>query len=286
MATVAFVGLGAMGARMARRLLDAGNRLVVWNRTPAKAEPLAAAGATVASTPAGAARDVDVVITMVSDPGALRDVTSGDDGVIAGLASSATLIEMSTVGPAAVSRLASRLPPGQAMLDAPVLGSVAEAESGSLRIFVGGPAPLFERWRGLLSALGSPVHVGLLGSGARSKLVANLTLFGVLGVLGEALALADRLGLSREVAFEVLAGTPLREQAERRRPSIESGRYPARFRLSLGLKDATLIQEAAGEAGADLRVLEAARSWLADAVAEGRGDEDYSAVLATILRTS
>ena len=286
MATVAFVGLGAMGARMARRLLDAGNRLVVWNRTPAKAEPLAAAGATVASTPAGAARDVDVVITMVSDPGALRDVTSGDDGVIAGLGSSATLIEMSTVGPAAVSRLASRLPPGQAMLDAPVLGSVAEAESGSLRIFVGGPAPLFERWRGLLSALGSPVHVGLLGSGARSKLVANLTLFGVLGVLGEALALADRLGLSREVAFEVLAGTPLREQAERRRPSIESGRYPARFRLSLGLKDATLIQEAAGEAGADLRVLEAARSWLADAVAEGRGDEDYSAVLATILRTS
>ena len=156
MATVAFVGLGAMGARMARRLLDAGNRLVVWNRTPAKAEPLAAAGATVASTPAGAARDVDVVITMVSDPGALRDVTSGDDGVIAGLGSSATLIEMSTVGPAAVSRLASRLPPGQAMLDAPVLGSVPQAREGRLKVFAGGPEQLCERWFPVLEALGSP----------------------------------------------------------------------------------------------------------------------------------
>ena len=283
MTDVAFVGLGAMGARMARRLLDAGNRLVVWNRTRAKAEPLAAAGAAVARTPAEAARDAEAVITMVTNPDALEEVTQGDDGVAGGLPGSATLIEMSTVGPAAVSRLAASLPQGQPFLDAPVLGSVGEAEAGSLRIFVGGPAPIAERWMGLLSVLGSPIHVGPSGAGAAAKLVANLTLVGVIGVLGEALALADGLGLSRDAAFAVLSATALKEQAERRRPSIESGEYPARFQLSLALKDANLIREAADGAGLDLRVLEAARSWLADAADQGRGDQDYSAVLATIL---
>jgi 3-hydroxyisobutyrate dehydrogenase/2-hydroxy-3-oxopropionate reductase len=269
MARIAFVGLGAMGARMARRLLDAGNELVVWNRTQAKAEPLAAAGATVARTPAEAAREAEAVITMVADPEALEAVTQGDDGVVRGLASSATLIEMSTVGPSAISRLAAGLPEGQPVLDAPVLGSVGEAESGSLKIFVGGAEPLVGRWTELLSVLGSPIHVGPLGSGAAAKLVANLTLFGVLGVLGEALALADGLGLSRDAAFAVLSATALKEQAERRWPSVESGDYPARFRLPLALKDANLIHEAGRETGADLRVLQAARSWLAEGVERG-----------------
>ena len=282
MSTVAIVGLGAMGSRMARRLLDAGHELVVWNRTPARADELAARGAELAASPADAARGADVVITMVADPAALQAVTEGTDGIAAGADETTTVIQMSTVGPAAISRLAAALPAGR-LLDAPVLGSLAEAEAGELRIFVGGPDELVEEWTPPLSVLGSPLHVGPLGAGSAAKLVANTTLFGTLGVLGEALALADALGLDRNTAFEILASTPLAAQAERRRPSLEAGEYPPRFSLSLARKDADLIAEAAAAAGLDLRLAEAARSWLREAEEAGLGEADYSAMLARIL---
>jgi 3-hydroxyisobutyrate dehydrogenase/2-hydroxy-3-oxopropionate reductase len=282
---VAVVGLGAMGSRIARRLLDAGYEVVVWNRTPAKTEELVALGATAAESPAESARRAEAVITMVSDPDALRAVAAGPDGIAAGAGDSVTVIEMSTVGPAALAELASLLPPGAGLLDAPVLGSLSEAEAGSLAVFVGGPEALVERWTPILSALGSPIHVGPLGAGAAAKLVANTTLFGTLGVLGEALALAQVLGLSREATFAVLGKTPLAVQAERRRPAIESGDYPARFSLSLARKDADLIAEAAEAARVDLRLTEAARTWLAAAEEAGWGDRDYAAVLAWILRS-
>jgi 3-hydroxyisobutyrate dehydrogenase len=283
MTRVAFIGLGGMGSRMARRLIDASHDVTVWNRTPSKAGALIAAGATLAATPADAARQAEVVITMVANPAALRAVTEGPDGLIAGLANGTTLIEMSTVGPDAVSRLASLLPTGVGMLDAPVLGSLAEAEAGSLTIFVGGPDSLARQWTPLLSALGTTVHAGPSGSGAAAKLVANSTLFGVLGVLGEAIALARALGLSDEMAFKVLSESPLAAQAQRRRPTIESGQYPPRFPLALARKDADLVLQAADETGADVRLARAAQSWLADAEAAGWAENDYAAVLAQIL---
>jgi 3-hydroxyisobutyrate dehydrogenase-like beta-hydroxyacid dehydrogenase len=221
MSHVAVIGLGAMGGRIAGRLLAGGHDIAVWNRTAKKMTALVERGASAAATPAEAARGAEAVITVVSDPRALQAVTDGELGIAAGLASSATVIEMSTVGPAAVSRLASLLPPEVGLLDAPVLGSLDEAESGTLAIFVGGPASLVERWTPLLSTLGTPLHVGGVGAGAAAKLVANSTLFGVLGLLGEALALAEGLGLARETAFDVLAKTPLAAQANRRRRSIE-----------------------------------------------------------------
>jgi 3-hydroxyisobutyrate dehydrogenase/2-hydroxy-3-oxopropionate reductase len=213
----------------------------------------------------------------------LQAVTEGPDGITEGATEGLTQIEMSTVGPAAIARLASALPPGVELLDAPVLGSLPQVESGSLRIFVGGPEALLQRWTPLLSALGSPLHVGPLGSGAAAKLVANTTLFGTLGVLGEALALAQGLGLSNETAFEVLAATPVASQAERRRESVETGEFPPRFKLSLARKDADLVAQAAQEAGVDMRVTEAARAWLAEAEADGWGDLDYSVALARML---
>ncbi|HXV56224.1 MAG TPA: NAD(P)-dependent oxidoreductase [Gaiellaceae bacterium] len=285
MSAVAVVGLGAMGSRIARRLLDGGYAVVAWNRTPERADDLVAAGAERAASPAEAAARAEVVVTMVADPAALAAVTEGPDGIGAGAGEETTVIEMSTVGPAAVVRLAKALPAGR-LLDAPVLGSIAEAESGSLRIFVGGPAELVAECSPLLSVLGSPLHVGPLGAGAAAKLVANTTLVTTLTALGEALALADGLGLSRETAFEVLASTPLAAQAERRRPSLESGEFPPRFPLALARKDADLIAEAAARAGVDLRLAEAARSWFREAEEAGRGEEDYSAVLAAILRLS
>ena len=283
MTAVAVVGLGAMGSRIARRLLESGHRVVVWNRTPATMAPLVELGATAAASPADAARGAEAAITLVADPTALTEVTEGPAGIAAAAGPSLTVIEMSTVGPSALSRLAAALPPGTGLLDAPEPRSVSEAESGSLTIFVGGPEHLVERWTPLLSALGSPLHVGVLGAGAAAKLAANLTLLGTLGLLGEALALAQRLGLSRDAAFDVLAATPLAAQAERRRRAIETGRYPRRFSLALARKDADLIAAAAA-GGVDLRLGAAARAWLAEADEAGWGERDYSAVLAWILR--
>ena len=257
MTHVAVVGLGAMGTRFARRFIDAGHDVVVWNRTPREFPAPAAA------SPRDAASRADVVIAMVADPEALTGVTEGDDGVIAGL--HGTLVQMSTVSPDATRRLAGLT---DRLVDAPVLGSIAEAESGTLTIFAGGDvAPV----RAVLDALGTVLPVGGVGAGTAAKLVANATLFGVLAALGEAAALGRALELDDATLFDVLAATPLAVQAERRRGVLEGEPSPARFPVRLALKDAELIA-----AVVDHPALAGARHWLA-AVADG--DADYTAML-------
>jgi 3-hydroxyisobutyrate dehydrogenase/2-hydroxy-3-oxopropionate reductase len=284
MSTVAVVGLGNMGARIARRLLDAGHDVVVWNRTPERIEPLVELGAHRVATPAAAAKRSDFLITMVADPRALRTVSDGPHGVGAGGHADLTVIEMSTVGPAAVRGLRAVLPAKVTLLDAPVLGSVAEAEAGELTILVGGPESAFEGARPLLAQLGAVVHVGPLGAGAAAKLVANATLFGTVTLLGEAIAFGRALGLPEDALYAVLRATPLATQAERRRQAIAADEYPRRFGLALAAKDASLVAAAANAANVELRLIEASRSWLADAEATEEGESDYTVVLAHILR--
>jgi 3-hydroxyisobutyrate dehydrogenase/2-hydroxy-3-oxopropionate reductase len=265
-----------MGSRIAHRLREAGHELVVWNRTRQRAE---AVGAAMADSPADAARRAEVVITMVADPEALRAVTEGPDGVAAGARGGTTVVEMSTVGPEAVSRLRSVLRTD--LLDAPVLGSVSEAEGGTLSIFVGGDETVFEARRTLLEALGTPMYVGPSGAGAAAKLVANTTLIGTIAVLGEALALGERLGLPRDEIFEVLAKTPLAEQAARRR-TTSSGANTHRASRSGSL---ARTPTSSARLGSDLPLVAAARSWLAEAEARD-GDLDYSDVLAWIVESA
>jgi 3-hydroxyisobutyrate dehydrogenase/2-hydroxy-3-oxopropionate reductase len=272
-----------MGRRIARRLLEAGRTVTVWNRTPGPPAELAEAGAAVARTAAEATSRAEAVIILVSDPQALIEVVEGADGVASAAEAGTVIVQMSTVDPATIDRLARALPPGVDLLDAPVLGSIAEAESGSLKIFLGGSERLIDRTRSLVAVLGSPLHVGGLGAGTAAKLVANNVLFGVLGVLGESLSLGRSLGLPQDRVFDVLDATPLAAQAKRRRTAIDSGEYPSRFAMSLARKDARLIAGVARAYGADLRLAAAARSWFESAVDAGLGDQDYSAVLGYVV---
>jgi 3-hydroxyisobutyrate dehydrogenase-like beta-hydroxyacid dehydrogenase len=264
MTRVAVVGLGAMGTRFAHRLLDAGHEVVVWNRSQREFP------APFAASPREAAADADVVITMVADPPALAAVTEGDEGVLAGLRG--TLVQMSTVSPEATARLAGLT---DRLVDAPVLGSIAEAEAGTVTIFAGGD---LTDVRPVLETLGTVSSVGAVGAGTAAKLVANATLFGVLAALGETVALGRALGLEDARVFDVLAATPLAAQAERRRAVLAGEPSPPRFPVRLARKDAELIA-----AVLDQPALAGARRWLA-AVADG--DADYTAMLSEPSRAA
>jgi len=273
-----------MGAPMATRLLQAGHELTVWNRTPDRAKPLAAAGATVARSPAEAGSGATLAITMLATPEALKDVVLGaEHGLVRALGPGQMYIDMSTVGPHTVRSIAAQFPQGVAVVDAPVRGSVSQAAEGRLEIFVGASDEDFEHARPILASLGSVGHVGGLGAGAAMKLVANLALGASIAAVGEALALGEALGLGRAPLLNMLEGSQLGPAVKAKRANIESDHYPPNFKLRHAAKDLRLVIEAADAVDRDLKVSAAARAWLDAAVEGGAADLDYSAVVATIV---
>lgn len=282
MAKLGFCGLGQMGSAMASRLLEAGHDLTVWNRSPAKAEPLRSAGATVAGTPAEAVAGTEAVFTMLADPAALQEVVFGSQGLVAQLGPETALIDCSTVGPDPIRTVAERLGEEVAVIDAPVLGSVPQVRQGTLKVFAGGSPGAVERFRPVLEVFGTVFPFGPVGSGQAMKLVANSTLAGLMTTLGEGVALAQGLGLDLHQVFDILVNSPIGVTATGKRPLIESGTYPPNFKLALALKDLDLIADAANRAGLELLIAEASRFWYAQALAAGLGDLDYSAVVAAI----
>jgi 3-hydroxyisobutyrate dehydrogenase len=286
MAKIAFLGLGNMGTPMATRLVAAGHDVTVWNRTADRTEPLAAAGAGVAVSPAVAGAGVEFVITMVATPHAFDEVLFGSEGLAAGLTSGQTLIDMSTIGPEAFGSAAARLPAGVAAVDAPVRGSVPEATEGRLHVYVGAEDDDFERVRPVLEVLGDVRHVGPPGAGAATKLVVNTALTASIVVLAEALALGRALGLEQGALLDVLAESPIGPTVAAKRANVEAGRYPPSFKLSLAAKDMRLALHAAAGAGVVLDTAGTVHRALDEAVAEGAGDLDFSAVVATVLGRS
>src|SRR6266566_6530565 len=283
MAKIAFLGLGQMGTPMAMRLLQAGHELTVWNRTPDRAKPLAAAGATVARSPAEAGAGAAFAITMLATPEALKEVVLGEHGLVKALGPGQVYIDMSTVGPHTVRSIAARFPQGVVIVDAPVRGSVSQAAEGRLEIFVGASDKDFERVRPILESLGSVGHVGGPGAGAAMKLVANLALGASIAAVGEALALGGALGLGRAPLLNMLEGSQLSPVVRAKRSNIESGHYPPNFKLRHAAKDLRLVIEAASAVDRNLKVSAAARACLDAAIERGAADLDYSAVVATIM---
>ncbi len=275
MTRVAFLGLGAMGAPMAGRVFEAGHDLTVWNRTPGRADPLVARGATAATTPAEAARDAEVVVTMLADPAALDDVI---DGFAGSIGQDAVLVDMSTVGPTAIRSVAERLRPVQ-VLDAPVLGSVPQAETGSLVILVGGDRDALLRCTDVLEAMGKVVPVGGTGAGATVKLANNAAGMSALVALGEVLSFTDRAGLDPETVLDAIGMGPLASFVERWRPGVtEATGGRVDFRLVLARKDLALAAEEAQELGVRLEMVRDAIAVCDEAIAAGLGDEDNTAV--------
>ncbi|MDJ0345053.1 NAD(P)-dependent oxidoreductase [Streptomyces sp. H10-C2] len=236
MEKIAFLGLGNMGAAMAHRLLVAGHPLTVWNRTTSRALPLVAAGAHQARTPADAVGGADVVITMLAGPEAVWQVMDGPDGAALALRPGTRLIDMSTIGPQAVGELERRLPDGVMLVDAPVMGSVDRAAAGELTVLAGGdPDPVLK----ILECFGTVTRCGGTGSGAALKLVLINSVIGGVALVGEALALADTLGLPEELVVGAMAKGPLAGAVQR------AFAQEAHFPVALAAKDVGLATAAA-----------------------------------------
>ena len=282
MSKIAFLGLGMMGTQLARRLIEAGNDVTVWNRTAQRAAPLAAVGAEVAATPSAAANGAEFVITMLARPEAVDDVLFGVEGVATTMEPGQVWIDMSTIGPDEFASAAARLPDGVVAVDAPVRGSVPEASAGRLQIYVGASDPVFQLVRPLLSPLGQPRHVGPPGAGAATKLVVNLSLVASMVTLGEATVLADVLGLDRSTTLDVLADSPIGAMVRAKGANLQASEYPPSFKLELATKDMMLVDRSLQKAGVQLPATEAACQWMETALADGAGDQDFSAVAATI----
>jgi 3-hydroxyisobutyrate dehydrogenase len=279
---VAFYGLGGMGRPMATRLLDAGIELTVWNRSPGPAEDLERLGASVAAAPSAAADGAAVAITMLSDDDAVQQVVAGPGGVFEGVAPGTVVVDMSTVSPDTARSLAERAPPGVEVLDAPVKGGPARAAAGELKILVGGPEEAFDRAGPILSFLGSSRRLGPNGAGAAAKVLNNYAVITLVSVFGEALALADALGIDRDVALEILGGTPLANTSEHQWPRA-SGAAPPSFPMRLAAKDLRLAIDAGRRAGRPMPLAEEALARLDRALDAGLADEDQARVVSVVI---
>jgi 3-hydroxyisobutyrate dehydrogenase len=234
MNNIAFLGLGHMGAPIASRLVDAGHQVTVWNRSAEKAAPLTERGARRADTPAEAAAGADVVITMLSDERAVREVLLGDDGVLSVAKPGTLLIEMSTIGPDAVRALHAELPEGVALVDAPVAGGPKAAADGTLVILAGGDSAEVDRAEEVLKAAGTLRRCGGKGAGASLKLVVNLGVIDGVALAAEALALARDLGLPDDLTLSVLRNGPIGGAVARSRDPESN------FSIALAAKDLRL----------------------------------------------
>ncbi len=285
MTTVAVLGLGRMGSAMARALAASGDGgdLVLHNRTPDRAHELAAElGARVAGTPAEAAAEADVAISMLADGAAVASVWDGPDGLLAGAHAGGVLVDMSTVPPDTLPPFAQRAAAaGAGVLDAPVSGSVALAESGKLTIMAGGELGALERARPVLDRLSQKVfHMGALGSGHAMKLAVNGVIFAINNAVSEALVLAERAGIAREDAYEVIAsgaaGAPF--VGYKREAFIGPDTAPVAFSLDLAGKDLELITALADALGVPMPLAVVSRDVIGEAARAVGGERDFSAV--------
>jgi len=285
MTTVGVVGLGAMGGRIAGRLLDQGNVVQGTNRTRAKADTLITQGLVWCDTPRATAEGSDVVISMVTNDDALAVVTEGSDGILAGLAPGTVYVDMSTVSPQASRTLAERVAShGAAMLSAPVSGSVPAAEDGSLAIIVGGQVAPFERVEPILRQLGSTVtFLGDVGHALLLKLAINISLAVQMLAFSEGVLLAELGGVERDVALEVMThsaiGSPM---LQARAALLRELPDDAWFDVTMMQKDLRLALDSGRDEGLSMPSTTVADEMLSTARGAGYQHRDIAVLFRTL----
>jgi 3-hydroxyisobutyrate dehydrogenase len=283
--TIAFTGLGAMGAPMAENLLAAGFALRVWNRSPGRAEPLAARGATVCATPAEAVRGAAFVVSMVADDEATRQVMLGEHGVVGAAAPGTTIVDSSTNTPAMAREVAhAAAVRGVHHLDAPVSGSIAQARGRELVFMVGGPRVAFDAAQPLFAAMGRMSrHMGESGAGATIKLVNNMLSGTMNAALAEAMSVALAAGLDPEAVRELLGeGAAGSRLVKTKIPKMAAGDFSPQFQLGLMEKDLRYFLGLAQELDRPAPVAALVRSQMQAARRAGLGTQDVSALFAHI----
>jgi 3-hydroxyisobutyrate dehydrogenase-like beta-hydroxyacid dehydrogenase len=280
-AKLGFVGLGVMGGGVARRLLAAGHELHGWNRTPEKAAPLVAEGLVLEESPRAVAGQADVVFTMVTNVPALRAVAEGEDGIIAGLGPGKVWVDMTTAAPAVSRELAERVrETGADMVDAPVSGSVSTLEEGRLSIMVGGNEETFRRVEPILLDIGPKVtRVGDNGQALLLKIAINLSLHVQMVAFCEGLLLAEKDGIDREVALDVMLGSVIASpMLKYRAPFILDMPDEAWFNVNMMQKDMLLALEAGRQLDVPMPTTAITNELLTAARAMGLEHNDFAVV--------
>ena len=289
MADLGFVGLGTMGGRMARRLLDAGHKVAGYNRTPSRAQWLVDLGMELADTPRAVAEASEVTFSMMANDDALLAVTQGDDGVLAGLGQGKIYVDMSTVSPTASRELAAQVAAkGARMLDATVSGSAVTVEAGQLSFMVGGDADVLEKVTPYLHAIGPKItHVGTNGQAAAMKIATNLSLPVQVLAFCEGLLLAEKSGIPREVALEAMvnsvAASPMLKY---RAPLIGDTTREALFDVNMIQKDLLLALQMGRELDVPLNTAAVTNQMLTTARGMGLGDKDFIILYEVLRRMS
>ncbi len=288
---VAFLGLGIMGSRMAANLARAGTELTVWNRTESVAAEFCAehSGVRQAASPADAARDSEIVITMVVDGPQVEHVLLGDEGAATTAAPGTLCIDCSTIGPAAARALGERLAEHRLeLMDAPVTGSSPRAEDGTLTIMVGGSDDALARARPALEAMGKLiVHAGPLGHGQLVKVISNSVSATNAAVIGEALLVAAKTGADLDALVQVMsAGSAGSTMLGLKAGPMREHDYTPLFKLEHMLKDVRLCLEEGQAAGVPFGYAAQTREILSAAMGRGLGDEDFAALIEVLEGTA
>jgi 3-hydroxyisobutyrate dehydrogenase-like beta-hydroxyacid dehydrogenase len=289
MTQLGYVGLGVMGGRMAKRLIDAGYSVIGHNRTRSKAEWLVEAGMEWADTPRQVAEASEVIFSMVTNTQAVISITQGQDGILAGLGPGKIYIDMSTASPSNSRALADEVAAsGASMLDAPVSGSVSTLEEGKLSIMVGGERETFERALPVLLDIGPKVtHVGANGMAVAMKIASNLSLAVQMLAFSEGVLLAEKSGIKRETAVEVLlnsvAGSPMLKY---RGPFVLAMPEEAWFNVNMMQKDALLALEMGRELNVPLPTTAVTNEFLTAARGMGLDQQDFAILFRVLAEMS
>ncbi|MBW8735099.1 MAG: NAD(P)-dependent oxidoreductase [Asticcacaulis sp.] len=280
---IGFIGLGSMGAAIAPNLLIAGHAVSVWNRTAAKAEPLIEKGATLAATPGEAAKNADVVFTMVADDKALESVTFGEDGVLANLPKSSVHVSMSTVSVALVERLTMEHGnERQGFVAAPVFGRPTAAAAGQLFIAAAGASDALEKVAPLFGLISQKVYPfgDIPASAALVKLAGNFMIVSVTEQLGEAMALLGKGGVDKSAFLDFMTSTLFNSLIYKNYGALIASQTfePVGFAAALGAKDVGLVKAAADALNVPLPLADLLTDRLARLLAEGSGHLDLTAL--------